>query len=69
MRDAQRYRDGAAGCLRAAQEANLVCYRQLNLAMADAWLSLGLENEAMDGLLTIWDAAEPIKRPQTIGAG
>jgi hypothetical protein len=70
MYDSRRYRDNAAECLLAAQEAcellaaqeacELHC-RKLHLSMADSWLSLARRDEAMDNLLASWDTAEPVK--------
>ena len=51
MHDSQRYRDNAAECLLAAQEAREPHYRQLHLSMALSWLSLAYHDEALDDLL------------------
>jgi hypothetical protein len=48
MHDSQRYRDNAAVCLLAAQEAREPHYRQLHLSMALSWLSLARQDEAME---------------------
>lgn len=61
MHDSRRYRDRATECLLAAQEAFEPCYRKLELSMAVSWLALARQDEAMDNLLTSWDAAEPVK--------
>jgi hypothetical protein len=61
MHDWQRYRDNAAECLLAAQEARELHCRKLHLSMADAWLSLARRDEAMDNLLASRDTAEPVK--------
>ena len=62
MHDSRRYRDSAAECLLAAQEASHQSHcRKLHLSMADAWLSLARRDEAMDNLLASWDTAEPVK--------
>jgi hypothetical protein len=61
MHDSRRYRDNAAECLLAAQEACQPYYRKLRLSMADSWLSLARRYEAMDNLLASRDTAEPVK--------
>jgi hypothetical protein len=61
MHDSRRYRYNAAECLLAAQEACQPFYRKLRLSMADSWLSLARQDEAMDNLLAGWDTAEPVK--------
>jgi hypothetical protein len=38
-------------------------YRDLTFALAEAWLSLARQKEAMDGLLVIWSAARPGEQP------
>jgi hypothetical protein len=48
MYDSQRYRDNAAACLLAAQEARQLQCRRLHLSMAVTWLSLAQQDEAMD---------------------
>jgi hypothetical protein len=47
MHDSRRYRDSAAECLLAAQEASLHC-RELHLSMAISWLSLARQDEAIE---------------------
>jgi hypothetical protein len=61
MHDSRRYRDSAAECLLAAQEACQPYYRKLRLSMAVSWLSLARQDEAIDNLLANWDATKPIK--------
>jgi hypothetical protein len=61
MHDSRRYRDSAAECLLAAQEACQPYYRKLHLSMAASWLSLARQDEAIDNLLASWDTANPIK--------
>jgi hypothetical protein len=61
MHDSQRYRDRAAECLLAAQQACQPYYRKIQLSMAVSWLSLARQDEAMDDLLASWDTAEPVK--------
>jgi hypothetical protein len=61
MHDSRRYRDSAAECLLAAQQACQPCYRKLHLSMAASWLSLARQDEAIDNLLANWDTAKPIK--------
>jgi hypothetical protein len=55
------YRDSAAECLLAAQEACQPYYRKLRLSMAVSWLSLARQDEAIDNLLANWDTTKPIK--------
>jgi hypothetical protein len=61
MHDSRRYRDSAAGCLLAAQEACQPYYRKLHLSMAASWLSLARQDEAIDNLFASWDMAAPVK--------
>jgi hypothetical protein len=56
MDDAQRYRMNAAECLSAAERCELP-YRRLTLAIAESWLSMARQQEAMDELLVIWSEA------------
>lgn len=51
MNDSRRYRAHAADCLLAAQDAQRLCDRQLRLSMANSWLSLARQDEAMRYLL------------------
>ena len=67
MHDSQRYRDNAAQCLLAAQEACQPYYRKLRLSMADSWLSLARQDEAMDNLLASWDTRQTFFREPAIG--
>jgi hypothetical protein len=53
MQDARRYRDKAAECLLAAQEASQPCYRKIHLSMAVSWLSLAHQNEERGSLPVI----------------
>ena len=62
MHDSQRYRDSAAECLLAAEEACQPYYRKLHLSMAASWLSLARRDEAIDNLLASWDL---VPDPQT----
>jgi hypothetical protein len=48
MHDSRRYRDSAAECLLAAQEACQPYYRKLRLSMAISWLSLARQDEAIE---------------------
>jgi hypothetical protein len=67
MHDSQRYRDRAAECLLAAQEACQPYYRKLHLSMAASWLSLARQGEAIDNLLaTSWNL---VPDPQTFVSG
>jgi hypothetical protein len=52
MNDAQRYRMNAAECFSAAERRG-TAYRDLTLAIADAWLSMARQQEAIDELLAI----------------
>jgi hypothetical protein len=61
MHDSRRYRDSAADCLLAAQEAYQPYYRKLHLSMAASWLSLARQDEAIDNLLVDLDMAKPFK--------
>jgi hypothetical protein len=61
MADSRHYRDKAAECLLAAQEACQPYYRKLRLSMATSWLSLARQDEAMDNLLASRDTAKPVK--------
>jgi hypothetical protein len=56
MDDAQRYRMNAAECLSAAERCELP-YRVLTFAVAEAWLSLARQLEAINELLVIWSKA------------
>jgi hypothetical protein len=51
MQDSRRYRDSAAECLLAAQEACQPYYRKL----AVSWLSLARQDEATDNLFASWE--------------
>ena len=66
MHDSRRYRDSAAECLLAAQDACQPYYRKLHLSMAASWLSLARQDEGIDNLLASWDMAAPA---QTDGLG
>jgi hypothetical protein len=55
MHDSRRYRDSAAECLLAAQEACQPYYGKLHLSMAASWLSLAHQDEAIDNLLASRD--------------
>jgi len=56
MTDAQRYSMNALECLSAADRYELP-YRRPTVALAEAWLSLARQQEAMDELLAIWGNA------------
>jgi hypothetical protein len=51
MHYSQRYRDKAAECLLAAQDASQPHNRKLRLSMAVSWLSLARQDEAIDYLI------------------
>src|SRR5271165_274713 len=55
--DAQRYRTNAADCILAAERFE-PAYRDLTFAIAESWLSLARQQEAMDAFLTICSKAE-----------
>jgi hypothetical protein len=50
MHASRRYRDSAAECLLAAQEASQPHCRKLHLSMAISWLSLARQYEAIEPL-------------------
>jgi hypothetical protein len=56
MNDARRYRMNATESLSAADRCG-PAYRDLTFALAESWLSLGRQQEAMDELLAIWSKA------------
>jgi hypothetical protein len=56
MNDAQRYRMNAAECILAWERCG-PAYRDLPFALAESWLSLARQQEAMDELLVIWSEA------------
>jgi hypothetical protein len=56
MNDAQRYRMNAAECISAAERCEST-YRDLTFAVAEAWLSLARQQQAIDELLGIWGKA------------
>jgi hypothetical protein len=53
MNDAQRYRMNAAECILAGERCG-PAFRDLTFAIAESWLSLARQQEAMDELLVIW---------------
>jgi hypothetical protein len=61
MNDAQRYRLNAAECIFAGARCE-PAYRDLTFALAEAWLSLARQQEAMDELLVIWSEARSEKQ-------
>jgi hypothetical protein len=56
MNDAQRYRMNAAECISAAERCDST-YRDLTFDVAEAWLSLARQQQAIDELLGIWGKA------------
>ena len=54
MFDSQRYRDNAADCLLAAEDASRPDYTRLNFIMAMMWLALARHDEAVVALLASW---------------
>jgi len=70
MHDSQRYRDSAAECLLAAEEACQPYYRKLHLSMAISWLSLARQYEAIERLFQgTGEAAFPGLQQNGITAG
>jgi hypothetical protein len=63
MHDSRRYRDSAAECLLASQDAGQPYYRNLFLSMAASWLALAHQDETIDNLFASWDTANPIREP------
>jgi hypothetical protein len=63
--DSRNYRDSAAECLLAFQDASQPYYRNLFLSMAASWLSLAHQDEAIDNLVR--DMAKPIMEPANAG--
>jgi hypothetical protein len=55
--DAQRYRLNAAECIFAGERCE-PAYRDLTFAIAESWLSLAHQQEAMDEFLAIWREAQ-----------
>jgi hypothetical protein len=58
MDDAKRYRLNAAECLLAGERCE-PAYRDLTFAIAESWLSLARQEEAMDKLLAVWSKHSP----------
>jgi hypothetical protein len=56
VNDAHRYRMNAAECILAGERCG-PAYRDLTFAIAESWLSLARQQEAMDELLVIWSNA------------
>ena len=54
MHDSQHYRCAAADCLIAAQDAQRPRDRKLRLSMANSWLSLARQDEAMATRSRVW---------------
>ena len=63
MHASRRYRDSAAECLSAAQEASQSHCRKLHLSMAISWLSLARQYEAIERLFQETGEAALIKGP------
>jgi hypothetical protein len=61
MHDSRRYRERAAECLLAAEEARRPPFRRVDLSMTLAWLSLARQDAAMDDMLADWVPPELIK--------
>ncbi len=60
MRDSERYRENAADCLLAAENAHERHSQRLNLLVAQSWLVLANHDDAMDVLLAKWEAEQPM---------
>jgi hypothetical protein len=58
MQDSRRFRENADNGLLAARATCEPRFRSLNLLMAQVWLSLAKQDDAMDGLLAIWEAED-----------
>ena len=67
MHDSRRYRDSAAECLLASQDAHHPYYRGLFLSMAASWLSLAHQDEAID-MFASWDTDEAIESNRPVVA-
>ena len=61
MHDSRRYRDSAAECLLASQDAHQAYYRDLFLSMAASWLSLAHQDEALRQSVPDWNTAKLLK--------
>jgi hypothetical protein len=66
MHVSHHFRDSAAECLLASQDACQPYYRNLFLSMAASWLSLAHQDETIDNLLASWDL---VPTPQFVLAG
>ena len=70
MHASRRYRDSAAECLLAAQEASQSHCRKFHLSMAISWLSLARQYEAIEHLFQgTGEAAFPGLQQNGITAG
>ena len=58
MHDSSRYRDMAAQCLLATERGSEP-YSLLSILMAQSWLLLARQDEAMDNLIAGWTTAQP----------
>jgi hypothetical protein len=65
MHVSQRYRDSAAECLLAAEEASQPHRRKLHLSMAISWLSLARKYEAIEHLFQEEPERLPYSREPT----
>jgi hypothetical protein len=61
MHDSRRYRCNVGDCLLAARKSPEPHYQKLYLLMAQSWLSLAHQDDAVDELLASCGIAEPIK--------
>jgi hypothetical protein len=59
MDDAKRYRLNAAECLLAGERCE-PSHRDLTFAIAESWLSLARQEEAMNELLAVWGEAQSV---------
>jgi hypothetical protein len=67
MHVSQRYRDSAAECLLAAEEASQPHRRKLHLSMAISWLSLARKYEAIEHLFQEEPERLPYSKEPTTG--
>jgi hypothetical protein len=59
MDDAKRSRRNAAECLLAGERCE-PSHRDLTFAIAESWLSLARQEEAMNELLAVWGEAQSV---------
>jgi hypothetical protein len=69
MHVSRHYRDSAAECLLAAQEASQPHSRKLHLSMAISWLSLARKYEAIERLFQGTDDSLALRREDRAAVG